>query len=214
MKTDAFGAYKIYLALKLHFTTSYDAVKYNFKTKADPEKFRNSPQAWWYHKLSERYDFDQIKEAFVAQFIEGVKWGGVRDPNFDKTYIDWKKRHDALQYTFRNDLELMWHDIAAGSGDPILADLFTPAATRPWVVVQWEKKRITLETLVILDKLTNFTVKCGCTDTILWPLRTALIHKYSPFVSIDRPSYKTILLKQFPLAIGETSGQDLESQQT
>ena len=36
---DPFESYKLYNALKLHFETGYDAVKYNFKSNVTPQSF-------------------------------------------------------------------------------------------------------------------------------------------------------------------------------
>lgn len=208
MKTDAFGAYKMYLALRLHFTSNYNALKYNFKVNADYEKFRNKPDAYWFKRLAEKMELDDIKNAFVANFIAGKKWGGVHDQSFEETFVAWKKRTDALTYTFTDDIEKLYNIL--NESDVILADLFVIKG-RPWVVTQYEKRNITLETLVILDTLTGFVIKCNCQDTIVWPNVKEKIEKYKPFImSLIEPNrnlFTTNLLEKFP--IGERSGKNL-----
>ena len=36
---DPFESYKLYNALKLHFESDYDAIKYNFKSNVSPNSF-------------------------------------------------------------------------------------------------------------------------------------------------------------------------------
>ena len=38
-KMDPFESYKLYNALKLHFETDYDAVKYHYKTRVNAQSF-------------------------------------------------------------------------------------------------------------------------------------------------------------------------------
>ena len=208
MKTDAFGAYQRYLALRLHFTSNYDALKYNFKVRADYEKFKNKPEAYWFNKLSERFTVDELTNAFVSNFIAGKKWGGMHDPTFDATYTAWLGRIETLTYTFTNDLET----IRNASGETLLlADLFiTDPSQLPPVVMLWHRKKVSLETVTALDKLTKFSVKSQCTS-VLWPGDKQLIQKYGPFLQIDVPKFKEILLDHFP--IGVRSGQDLAQEQ-
>ena len=58
---DPFLASQIHKSIKLHFSdsnTTYDAVKYNFKTKvaAGAEfKFANSPEAYWYNVVGQEF---------------------------------------------------------------------------------------------------------------------------------------------------------------
>jgi hypothetical protein len=210
MKTNAFNAYKRYLALRLHFNSDYNALKYNYNVRADEEKFRNKPEAYWFNKLSERFTVDDLTNAFVANFVAGKKWGGMHDPTFDDTYKAWLAKMESLTYTFINDLEFLadWAEHEENWPLITLADLFKIWNGAPAVSVLYLRKKINLETLVILDKLTNFSVKCQCTDTIIWPSTKRLIEKYRPFVEIDVPKFKKILLDHFPIGVIKR-GQDL-----
>ena len=50
-----FDVYKVYLGVKLHFTTdTYDYVKYGGKTNATLDTFTKRKDRYFFHKLSKR----------------------------------------------------------------------------------------------------------------------------------------------------------------
>lgn len=202
---DAFGAYKLYLALRLHFTTdSFDAVKYNFKTHgADFDKFRNKPEAYWFNSLAKKYSREELIQVFVAQFISGKKWGGMHTSNveFETTYTEWRKKIESLSYTFEQELAAIWNLFVDNQQEPILADLFAMQGDRPLIIDMYLKKRVSIETITILDTLTGFMLKCDSSvkDTILWPTVKRSVKKYQPFLDFDKAKFKGILLQYFPL---------------
>jgi len=204
-QTDAFGAYKLYLALRLHFNSdSYDAVKYNFKTSGgDLEKFRNKPEAYWFNALAKKYTFKQLIQVFLAQFLAGKKWGGMHtsQADFEGTYTDWLRKIESLTYTFEQDLATLKVHLETGGKQCVLSELFVCDSGRPFVIDRYHRKQITLETITLLDILTGFVLKCDTDvkDTILWPKTKRLIKKYEPFLELDRSKFRAILLQNFPL---------------
>jgi hypothetical protein len=204
-QTDAFGAYKLYLALRLHFTSdSYDAVKYNYKTHGgDFDKFRNKPEAYWFNSLAKKYSKEELIQVFVAQFTSGKKWGGMHTSSieFEITYTEWRKRIESLSYTFEQELSAIKNLFVDNQQEGILADLFVVYGDRPFIIDMHLKKRVSIETVTILDILTGFVLKCDSSvkDTILWPTIKRSIRKYEPFLEIDKAKFKNILLQYFPL---------------
>jgi len=200
---DAYSAYQRHLAICLHFSSpSYDATKYNFKTRGkSPEAFKNSPQAYWFDRLSKKYNTEDLTNAFVAQCIAGKKWGGLHESGqaFEKTYLDWKKRSDALTETFKTDLlALQAFGLCSITS---LRDLFVIVNGTPLIIACYAQKKIQLETVCIVDTLTGFIVKSESTvtNTLQWPDITRLIRKYQSFLSFDKEKFKAILLEQFPV---------------
>ena len=61
------------------------------------------------------------------------------------------------------------------------------------------QEEICLETVVILHKLTRFMDRADkqITETIMWPDVSRKVHKYDPFVSIDRDKMIKIVKKSF-----------------
>lgn len=213
-KITAYEAYQIYLALKLHFAPgSYDATKYQFKVRSDPEKFRNKPEAFWFNSLAKKYTRQEIINALTANFIAGKKFGGMFEgAPFEETYTEWQKRTDALGYNFERELTLMnfLNEDFAGEGKDrimILADLFEVKNGQvPLVIREYQRKNVSLETVVILDRLTGFVSKCNdkISDPIIWPKVRHLIDRYGKILDpIDRARFKQLLLTAFPLRIEE-----------
>ena len=73
-----FDVYKTYLAVKLHFASdTYDYYKYGGKVNAKLETFTKRNDRYFFHKLSTKYNKDEILDFFVANFCESdKKWLG------------------------------------------------------------------------------------------------------------------------------------------
>lgn len=203
----AFDAYQKYLALKLHFSNKdFDAIKYNFKTKGlSLENFRNRREAYWFGKIAKKYP-DEVIQAFTAQFVEGKKYGGMFEGEaFDVTYQDWKRRIQSLTYLYEEDLKYLAENIPEAH----LVDLLVPVTgwsekgNVPFLVKEYYKGKVNLESVVVLDKLTGFVRKSDdkIADRIKWPRTAMLIRKYSPLLPTpaDLGELRTMLLKYFPL---------------
>ena len=66
-----FDAYRTYLALKNHFSKpNYDYIKYAGKTRASIESFNKRKDRYWYEKLSRQKSDEDIKNFFIANFVE------------------------------------------------------------------------------------------------------------------------------------------------
>jgi len=108
-----FDVFKVYLAIKLHFTTeSYDYHKYEGKVNCKLDTFTKRNDRYFFHKLSTRYNKDDILDFFVSNFlIDSNKWIGNLTRNDGKdVYLDWKKRKESFEYYFRNDCVSILND--------------------------------------------------------------------------------------------------------
>ena len=65
-----FDVFKIYLAIKNHFTTDYDYIKYGGKVTAKLDSFTKRPDRYFFHKLSKRFNKDDVLDYFVANFLK------------------------------------------------------------------------------------------------------------------------------------------------
>ena len=188
---DPFESYKLYQALKLHFEGSYDAIKYNFKTNASPNSFFKRKDKYFFAKLAKNQK--DLMNYYVFNFIEDVKYIADMD---DKHYTKHRKIHDSLTRTFQTDINNL-------SAENAFDELLTARDNQaPLIIEKWMHEEITLETLVILNALTNFVHWEGkkITETILWPDLSRKITKYEPFVKFDREKYIDITKKAFTLA--------------
>ena len=102
-----FDAYKTYLALKNHFTKpNYDYIKYAGKTRASIESFNKRKDKYWYEKLARQKSDEQVKNFFIANFVEAddpsVLWIGNIIRGGEVYYKEWEKRQQSLKYIFKS----------------------------------------------------------------------------------------------------------------
>jgi hypothetical protein len=106
MIMDGFAAYCFSNAINMHFNSpSYDAVKYNFKTRVTQKSYWGRPDKYQLTKIGKRFKHkEDIIKYFVAHQLAGNKWVGdmIRD---EDTYTEFLKRIDSLTYNFKNELE-------------------------------------------------------------------------------------------------------------
>ena len=184
-----FQAYKMYLALRTHFTTdAYDIVKNKGHIKASKQSFLGSGKELAFRRLVKLYNDEEACNFMVANFITGNRWGGIFDGDATKNYMAWKKRKESMRYVFEQDLltlnEYKQKDLTIFG--------FT-MGYHPTIIKCYLGSQISLETLVILDKITGFTEWMLLNDSV-WDDVKRLIVKYKPFVKVDKELYKNIAL--------------------
>jgi len=187
---DAFDVYVYYLALKRHFTSSYDFFKYNGKVKANATSFENRKDKFFFYKLSKRKD---NRDYILANLlVKPNAWAGdLVDDNAEAIYNDWLKRKQALTYRFKSDIMELNEDF---NSNFIVED-----GQHPRVLKLYSMNRISLETLVILCDLTGCLKywEKAIQDTIVFPDINRLVKKYFPFMEYDKAKMKKILLDNF-----------------
>ena len=102
---NGYQTYQIYQALKLHFTTDYDAVKYNYKTAVKQNTFERRKDRYFFEKLSRRYDKEKLIHYFTANLVHNPNmWIGDMNENI---YNDYVSRYDKLTYMLTQDMKVM-----------------------------------------------------------------------------------------------------------
>jgi hypothetical protein len=194
---EPFQVWKCYLALKLHFTTSsYDIVKNRGRVKASKDSFQKRNDQLLFKKLAKTYTDEEIINFLVSNFVSGDSWGGVFDSSSKERYILWKKRIESLSYTFTNDIQnLLDHHGLDSFDEKIIFGV--ESNTHPYIIKAYLGKTISLETLVILDKLFDYTTKFDSEldDKIIWSDISQLIKKYKPFLKVNKEKYNGIIRK-------------------
>ena len=67
---DEFSVYKMYIALKLHFTTDgYDITKRNGKVKASRQAFAKRSDLYSIKKISKTYTDEEVANFLIANFV-------------------------------------------------------------------------------------------------------------------------------------------------
>jgi len=189
-----FDVYRSYLALKLHFTTDqYDVIKQQGRVKASKQSFYKRKDLFAIKKISETLQDKEVVDFLIANFISGDRWGGVFDIESKKNYLEWKRRIESISYTFTKELSLIADKLDKFNLEFKYA--FISSKDHPLILKMYLKKIVSIETLVILNKLNNFTdqMDVDLKDDIMWPDVSRLINKYSPFLNINKEKYDSIV---------------------
>ncbi len=192
MIMEPFEAYRYYQSLKLHFENeSYNAPKYNYKTSAKPQTFWKRKDKYFFAKIGRMFDTPpELINYYAAHFVADNNWVGDMLSN-EQVYRDWQKRTESMGYNFQQDLE----KVNVKSFD----QLFELGNQYPKVVESYLSNDINIESVVILNKLTNFMGRADKTvsDPILWPDVSRKIRKYSLLMNVNTDKMKKIIFKVF-----------------
>ena len=189
---EPFEAFRYYQSLKLHFEQeSYDAPKYNFKTSVKPQSFWKRKDKYFFAKVGRMFDTPpELINYYAAHFVADNNWVGDMLGN-EQVYRDWQKRTESLGYNFQQDLD----KVNVDSFD----QLFEIGNQYPKVVESYLSGDIHIESVVILNKLTNFMSRADkkVSDPILWPDVSRKIRKYSLLMNVNVEKMKKIVFKVF-----------------
>lgn len=187
-----FDAYREYLALKNHFTKdSYDYHKYCGKSRATVQSFYKRKDRFWFEKFARNKTDKEVVDFFVANFVSCSNpeslWIGEIMREGEGRYQEWQKKVQSLSYVFKEETQSLFENKKVD-------EVFDCKKGHPFVLKNFLSGNISLETLVIYDKIflfgKNFDRKLK--DPV-WETVSLKLKKYSPFLNIDVPRYKDIL---------------------
>ena len=188
--TTGFDAYALYNALKLHFTGNYDYIKYNGKTSVSRTTFSTRKDKYHFYKLSRKYDVEELKLFYIANFIEddGAWVGDLLTPQSEERFKKWQKKNQSLTYQFEQDIIYLFEKYD-------LKDILVVTGEYPRLLQELMQNSIMIETVIIMDDLMNFLPmwQRKIQDDIIWPKWETKLTKYKPFVYYDKQKMKSIL---------------------
>jgi hypothetical protein len=188
---EPFEVYRYYLALKLHFTTDkYDAIQQQGRVRASKQAFLKRNDMLAIRRVAESYSDKEVVNFLVSNFITGDRWGGVFDTEAKERYTDWKKRIESLTYTFQKEISNV--ALFCEKKNLKFEDcLTTTKSQHPYIFKMFLRGDISIETLVILNKLINFVPGLDeqLSDDLIWPDVSRIITKYAPFLTIQKEKY-------------------------
>lgn len=189
-----YNAYITYLALKQHFTTNYDFIKYNGKVKANQDSFLKRRDKFFFAKLEKRYKKDELIYFFVSNFVDhdNVWAGNLVSDHSESVYNEWKKRIQSLAYNFKQQCEML--------ADYDFNGLFeVKEYQHPQLLRMYMQKNIHPETMIIIDSCVGYLKIWNkeIDDDLIWPKQKLLLDKYKPFMSFDKDKYKKIMKNVF-----------------
>ena len=192
-----YDVYRAYLALRLHFTTNqYDVIQQQGRVKASKQAFFKRKDLHAIKKIAEEYNDKDVIDFLVANFVSGDRWGGVFDSEASTNYITWKKRIESISYIFKSEIDSIM--LYTEKNNLSFDEAFVSNGKHPIILRLYLKKQISIETLVILNKLNKFTdsLDLVLSDDIIWPDVSRIIKKYGPFLQIDKSKYDEILRRR------------------
>ena len=192
---NGFEIYKIYLAIKLHFTSknqSYDFHKHLGRTTARLATFTKRRDRYFFHKLSKSYNDKSAVDYFVANFVSNTNlWvGDIIGKTGDDHYKLWSKKIEALHYYYEQDIDYILERKIE------FDDIFTSKdGQHPPILKMFLSKRINFETFIILDDILSFSKQLNknIKETVLWPKLYDRMVRYKPFLKYNIAKYKMTL---------------------
>ena len=199
MTMTAFDTYRTYLALNQHFTRkSYDYFKYNGKVKVSETTFLGRKDRYFFEKASRKFKKEEFIEFLLANYTSGTEhWIGNLMSGANLIEMKkWKKRIDSLTYTFKEDI------IGIVDQDETLdSALKMQEGRHPLLYRLYLRKKVSLETLVILDDLVGYSKLWKKYNDMMMNDLLFLMEKYRPFfhqaIQIDKGKYRKIVLDSF-----------------
>lgn len=180
---NGYQAYQIYQSLKLHFTTDYDAVKYNYKTSVKQSSFERRRDRYFFEKLSRRFNREELIQYFTSNLIENQNvWIGDMS---DKIYSAYVARYDKLTYMFDEDVKFLCNK---GYTFDQLCSITEDYAASP-LLEALRAHEIRTETVVLLDILVNFLKRLRATISDPLGINKEMIDmliKYKP-IMLQKP---------------------------
>jgi len=189
-----FEVYKLYLALKLHFTTdTYNYFTFNGKSRASLQSFEKRKDRYFFKKLATKFDNEELIQYFVSHFVanENTWIGNISVITDSKVFSDWKRKIQSMGHIFEQDVDTLLKENK-------FENVFKVVSTHPPLITKYLSSSVTLETLVILNQLVRYVKDFDktITEPLVWPELKRKVVKYEPFLSIDKPKYKKILLSK------------------
>ena len=192
MKVTPYETYQTYLSMKSHFTNpKYDFFKYGGKSRATVSSFNKRKDKYWFQKTSRKYSDQEILDFLLSNFITANNpqnlWIGEIINSGERNYSEWMKRQQSLTYLFKEQLEELL-------SEKKLDEVFDCSKGHPPILKKYLGGDLSLETLIILEKIFSFVKKFDKTiKDPVWETVSLKVKKYIPFININMVYYKKIL---------------------
>ena len=196
-----FEVFKLYLAIKLHFTTdTYNYEEYGGKVNCKLETFTKRNDRYFFHKLSKQYDQSNIVDFFVANFVyDNKKWVvNLLQNDGRDIYLYFKKRKASFSYHFRIDLVAIRNDFN-NRGLSFDDGFICHNGQHPRLLLLHLQKRASKQTLFVFDQILSFSKNWSkeITEKVVWPKISYTLTKLKPFVKFNETECKMIMKEVF-----------------
>lgn len=201
LKVDPLEAYKLYIALKNHFTKEkYDFFKYKGKVRATKKSFDNRNDKYFFAKVASKYNKDELVKLYVSNFIVGLDWIGDISNELDaiRIYNNHLQKIESISYNFNEECKLLSDFLK--SKKLSFKNLIEIVDNQQPLLLQFlMKSMISLETFCILDILLNFTgyFTKNLEYDFVWQNKKRIVDGYKPFISFNKDKLKMVVKTHF-----------------
>ena len=153
---DGFKAYKYYMAIKLHFTSSkYDVFETRGHVKGTRDTFLSRNDRYIFEKLAQKYDDREIIQFFVSNFAYGNDTAIYGNSEAEELYSEWQRRKQSITKIFIDDLTNIMNicDVHRFTTDGILK---SKNGELPVLTSMFLSGKITIETMRMIDDIEPF----------------------------------------------------------
>ena len=179
----------MYCAFKAHFTRDdYDYFKYDGKTRIKRESYYKRKDRIFFAKIARKYpEYEDVKNYLVSNFVKTPQ--GYVASFDDKVYEDWKERRSSFYTIFAYEMQPLVKNF-----EPLFK---VENSNHPKLLREYLGKRVSLETLAVLDSLVHFSKKWDIEmqGDYVWNDVKKLLINYQRFLTIDVKRYRIQLLK-------------------
>ena len=180
--------YLMYCAMKAHFSKNdYDFFTYKGKSRVPRNSFYKRKDRGFFVKLSRKYSEEDLKNYLVANFI--IDRRGYIANFSNENYEQWKEKRNNFYNMFTDEIRPLVKNF-----NPLFE---VKNSEHPILLKEYLGKRVSLETLIILDELVNFgmTWDNRLAEDYIWFDLKKLMNNYKRFLTIDKNQYRIQLLK-------------------
>ena len=181
--------YLMYCAMKAHFSKNdYDFLTYKGKSRVSRNSFYKRKDRYFFVKLSKKYEeYDDIKNYLISNFIVERR-GYVANFNYEN-YENWKNKRNNFYNIFTEEIRPFVNNF-----NPIFE---AKKNEHPLLLKEYLGKRVSIETLIVLDELVEFTKNWNkhMPEDYIWYDLKKLMKNYKRFLTIDQNQYRIQLLK-------------------
>jgi hypothetical protein len=189
--------YYIDTAIKLHFkSNSFDAIKYRMKTRSIADDvFEKKKTFNIYVRLAEKLADQNIHpiEFVLANVLAGE---GFISYFTVSNHTEWRTRIESIRYNTIKEINSCMADYSIDK----FAELFkmNEQSSFPMIVRHYLEKKISLETITVINMFVGFTEKLQIND-LGWDEIRQTITKYQPFLKrlINTEKVKLKLLETY-----------------
>jgi len=192
----SYDVYKLYAALRLHFTDpKYDITVTKGRMRNLRQSFDKRKDTQYMYKLANEYKRSEVIEILVSNFVAGSDTANIYTGNFIENYKNYLTRRKRMLYNLDVDLDNILFRMEKEGAKSAME------GTHPLIFRMYMGGDIQIETLVIMEKLYPY-VEDYASDFVLEHI-CLLVKKYKPFVRFDKDNVKQRFAGKFAQCLNQ-----------